>query len=83
VVTEVAPALCATARERTTALAATLLRHASRGEVDDASEALLRALCRRGDAGTALDRLLAVGHSSGTGLATGILLSAACAGGAP
>ena len=83
VVAEVAPALCAAARERTTALAATLLRHAGRGEVDDASEALLRALCGQGDPGTALDRLLAVGHSSGRGLATGILMGAACAGGAP
>ena len=83
VVAEVAPALCAASRERTTALAATLLRHAGRGEVDDASEALLRALCGQGDPGTALDRLLAVGHSSGRGLATGILMGAACAGGAP
>ena len=83
VAAEVAPALLAAARESTTALAATLLRHASRGEVDDASAALLRALCGQGDPGTALDRLLAVGHSSGTGLATGILLGAACAGGAP
>jgi hypothetical protein len=83
VVTEVAPTLCAAARERTTALAATLLRHAGRGEVDDASAALLRALCGQGDPGTALDRLLAVGHSSGRGLATGILMGAACAGGAP
>ncbi|MFH1329661.1 MAG: DUF2877 domain-containing protein [Actinomycetota bacterium] len=83
VVAGVAPPLCALARDRTTALAATLLRHACRGEVDDASAALLRALCGRGDPGTALDRVLAVGHSSGTGLATGILAAAACAGGAP
>ena len=32
---------------------------------------------------TALDALLALGHSSGTGLATGLLAGAAAAGGAP
>jgi len=80
---EVAAAICSLAAERTTALAATLLRHACRGEVDDASAALLQALCGRGDPMTALDRLLALGHSSGTGLATGILAGAAAAGGAP
>jgi hypothetical protein len=78
-----APALCAAARERTTALAATLLRHACRGEVDDASAALLRALCGRGDPATALDTLRAMGHTSGAGLATGLLAGAAAAAGAP
>jgi hypothetical protein len=77
-----APALCAAARERTTALAATLLRHACRGEVDDASAALLRALCGRGNPATALATLRAVGHTSGAGLATGLLAGAAAAGGA-
>jgi len=72
----------ALARERTTALSATLLRHAGRGEVDDASAGLLRALCGRGDPEAALDALLALGHSSGTGLATGLLAAARAAGGA-
>lgn len=75
--------ICALASERTTALSATLLRHACRGEVDDASAALLLALCGRGDLGAALDSLLAMGHSSGTGLATGLLAGATAAGGAP
>jgi len=78
----VAPGLCAAARERTTALSATLLRHACRGEVDDASAGLLQALCGQGDLSEALGALLAVGHSSGRGLATGILAGAAAAGGA-
>lgn len=82
-VAEVAPALDTLARDHTTALAATLVRHAGRGEVDDASAALLRSLCGQDDPGAALDHLLAVGHSSGRGLATGILAGAACAGGAP
>ncbi len=77
----VTPALLATARERTTALSAALLGHACRGEVDDASAGLLRALCGRGDPAPALDRLLAVGHTSGAGLATGLLAGAAAAGG--
>ena len=74
--------LDALARERTTALSATLLRHAGRGEVDDASAGLLRALCGRGDPEAALHALLALGHSSGTGLATGLLVAARAAGGA-
>jgi hypothetical protein len=81
--TGVIPGICALARERTTALAATLLRHGCRGEVDDASAALLLALCGRGDPEAALDALLALGHSSGTGLATGLLAGAVAAGGVP
>jgi len=79
----VGPALCAAARERTTALAATLLRHAWRGEVDQASAGLLAALCGRGHPEAALGRLLTLGHSSGAGLATGALAGASAAGGAP
>jgi len=79
----VAPTLLATARERTTGLSATLLRHACRGEVDEASAALLQALCGRGDPPAALESLLALGHTSGRGLATGLLAGAAAAGGAP
>lgn len=77
------PGICALARERTTALSATLLRHAARGEVDDASAGLLRALCGRGDPASSLDALLALGHTSGAGLATGLLAGVAAAGGAP
>jgi len=43
----------------------------------------LHALCGHGDPGADLDRLLALGHTSGTGLATGLLAGAAAAGGAP
>ena len=82
-VAQAAPALCAAARERTTALAATLLRHACRGEVDEASAALLRALCGCGDPAPALEALRALGHTSGAGLATGLLAGAAAAGGSP
>jgi hypothetical protein len=81
-VARLAPALCAAARERTTALSATLLHHACRGEVDEASAALLQALCGRGDPAAALESLLALGHTSGRGLATGLLAGAAAAGGA-
>jgi len=79
----VTPGICSLARERTTTLSATLLRHAGRGETDDASAGLLRALCGQGDPAPALDALLALGHTSGTGLATGLLAGAAAAGGAP
>jgi hypothetical protein len=82
-VARLAPALCSAAGDRTTTLAVTLLRHAFRGEVDEASAALLHALCGHGDPGADLDRLLALGHTSGTGLATGLLAGAAAAGGAP
>jgi hypothetical protein len=82
-VARLAPALCAAARERTTTLSATLLRHACRGQVDEASAALLQALCGRGDPPAALESLLALGHTSGRGLATGLLAGAAAAGGAP
>jgi hypothetical protein len=79
---EVAAPLEALARERTTLLSATLLRHACRGEVDDAAAALLHDLCGRGDPAAAFDALLAVGHTSGHGLAAGILAAAAAVGGA-
>jgi hypothetical protein len=78
----VASGICSLARERTTALSATLLRHAGRGEVDDASAGLLRALCGRGDPTISLDALLGVGHTSGHGLAAGLLAAARAAGGA-
>jgi len=81
-VTGLAEPLDALARERTTTLSATLLRHACRGEVDDASATFLRALCGQGGASAALAALLVVGHTSGHGLAAGILSAAAAAGGA-
>ena len=60
---------------RTTALSAALLRHARRGEVAAAAAPLLQALAGRGDPETALAVLLEVGHTSGTGLAHGIVLA--------
>jgi len=59
----------------TTALSAALLRHARCGEVALAAVPLLQALAGRGDLETALPALLAVGHTSGTGLAQGIVLA--------
>jgi uncharacterized protein DUF2877 len=61
------------AAPRTSALSAALLRHAMDGcgipQVTD----LVDALGGRGDLTSAVDRLLAVGHSSGAALAHGIL----------
>ncbi len=67
------------ARGRTTALSAALLRHAARGEVPAPIGRLLTALAGRGDPSAALAAVLAVGHSSGRGLAHGVRIGAAAA----
>ncbi len=70
------PRLIATARTRTTAFSAALIRCALRGEVAEPAAALLRALAGRGDVLGTHRRLLSVGHSSGPALAAGIVLGA-------
>lgn len=58
----------------TSLVSAALLHHARRGAVADRVAALLQALVGRGDPDTAVADLLAVGHTSGNDLATGVLL---------
>lgn len=77
----VAEPLADSAAQRTTSLSASLLRHALAGAVADPVAALLRALTGRGRVAEALDRLLLVGHTSGSALAGGVLLGAAAAAG--
>ena len=63
----------AVARGRTTALSATLLRHAARGEMATPARRLVEALFGDGRLLPALDALLRVGHTSGRDLAVGIV----------
>jgi hypothetical protein len=67
------------ATDATTAVSAALLVHAARGEVAAPAGAVLRALAGRGDRRRALDRLLAVGSTSGRDLSVGILAGTALA----
>lgn len=60
----------------TTALSAQLLRHAVRGECVPEFAAAVAALTGRPAPSDALDRLLAVGHTSGAALAAGLLAAA-------
>ena len=78
-VDEVAPAVLSAAAGHTTALSASLLRHACRGNVADPVAGFLHVLTGRGDLDTATETLLAVGHSSGASLAAGILCGAEAA----
>jgi hypothetical protein len=64
------------APDATTALSATLLWHAARGECIDEVAGLAAALCGRGAPESALSRLLAVGHTSGAALAWGLTVAA-------
>ncbi len=64
------------AAARTTIFSAALLRHAARGEVAEPVARLLHALTGWGNLDDAVDGLLSVGHSSGLGLASGILIGA-------
>jgi hypothetical protein len=68
VVAETAPLLA-----RTTALSATLLRHAAAGRGIPEVTGLVNALAGSGDLAAATARLVAVGHSSGSALAHGVL----------
>jgi hypothetical protein len=65
--------LVALAKARTTALSATLIRHAIHGELAEPAAAFVRALAGRGDVRAAHFRLSAVGHSSGPALAAGMV----------
>lgn len=58
----------------TSLVSAALLHHAGRGAVADQVASLLRALVGRGDPDRAAADLLAVGHTSGSDLAAGVLL---------
>jgi hypothetical protein len=69
--------IVALAGTRTTALSATLLWHAARGECIDEVAAVAAALCGQRPAGPALRDLLAVGHTSGFALALGLVTAAA------
>lgn len=64
------------APDATTALSATLLWHAARGECIDEVAALAAALCGRGAPEPALACLLAVGHTSGAALGSGLTAAA-------
>jgi hypothetical protein len=70
-----AGAVLAPARDRTTFVSAALLHHAARGETVPELAALLVAVRDGGRErlSAATDRLLRVGHTSGAGLASGIL----------
>lgn len=68
-----------TVSDRTTALSAALLRHASRGEMAAPAAALTVALAADRSFAAVLPDLLRVGHSSGRDLATGLLLAARAA----
>ncbi|TDC71371.1 DUF2877 domain-containing protein [Actinomadura sp. GC306] len=66
-------AVTADAGTRTTALAATLLHCATAGGAGAEVAAVLRCVAGHEPPGTAVRRLLAVGHTSGTDLAQGVL----------
>ncbi|MEP7021265.1 MAG: DUF2877 domain-containing protein [Pseudonocardiales bacterium] len=73
-----AVAVAELAGNATTALSAQLLRHAMRGECIAQVAAAVAALAGRcTPLDGAIDRLLAVGHTSGAALATGLLTAAA------
>jgi hypothetical protein len=75
-VDELAGALVAVAPEATTAISATLLDHAARGEVAVPAAQLLHALTGDGPVDEAIDRLSTFGSSSGRDLAVGLLAAA-------
>jgi Protein of unknown function (DUF2877) len=64
-------------RDRTTAVSAALLDAATAGRTIPQAAEFLAALDGRGDVDHALSALLAVGSSSGTGLAAGVVLGVA------
>lgn len=71
------------ARQRTTAVSEGLLRAALEGYATEELARLLTALCRGEDLRAPLPRLLALGHSSGTALLTGVLHTVRTAGDGP
>ena len=76
VATALAAALPADLTSRTTLLAAALVRAASRGEGTPEGVALVDAVRGHREVEPALERLLALGHSSGADTALGILVGA-------
>ena len=76
----IADPLHAVATRRTTSLSASLLRHATRGEVAVPAGEFLSAACGRGDVGAAYRSVLDIGHSSGPALAAGMVLGIRSAG---
>jgi hypothetical protein len=68
------------AATQTTHVSAALLVHASRGECVPELAGMIAALDGRGDVGAAVRRLVAVGHSSGTALAYGVVLALSTSG---
>lgn len=71
-----APLMRVEAPFRTTALSASLLRHATTGEVAAPVATFLSAFTGRGDMATAVTEVRSMGASSGTATACGILLTA-------
>ncbi len=69
-------AVRALAQDRTTRLSSALLAAADEGAVIPEAAAVLRALSGVGDLDAALGRLAAVGHTSGSYLAAGLLVGA-------
>jgi hypothetical protein len=76
-------AVCALAPARTTFVSTALLRHAADGECVPELAAVLTAGRYRDPVARAVDALLGVGGSSGTGLARGVLAALAIAARAP
>ncbi|MEA1902292.1 MAG: DUF2877 domain-containing protein [Actinomycetota bacterium] len=72
----IAPIILLDAPLHTTSLSASLLRHATAGEVAGPVASLLRALTGRGDLETAVTEVAAMGATSGTATACGVLLAA-------
>jgi hypothetical protein len=64
------------ASQRTTALSTALIGAAIDGAVADPVARMLAAMCGRGDLPAAIDEVLAIGHSSGASLATGLAIGA-------
>lgn len=60
----------------TTNLSASLLNHAVRGEAAPEVQGFVRAVVRGGEPGPSLRRLSTIGHTSGMGLARGVLIGA-------
>ncbi|EID55993.1 oxamate carbamoyltransferase subunit AllH family protein [Saccharomonospora xinjiangensis] len=71
----VAGAVTALAARHTTALSATLLDCAARGEALPQFRRLVRDLASGDDPGSSVSALLAVGHTSGSGMALGVSLA--------
>lgn len=76
---DVEQAIAAAASRMTTALSAQLLRHAARGECLPQLADVLRLVIGQPAPSDSVPRLLAVGHTSGSALAYGLLAATTCA----